>query len=100
MEKINNKEAISLVVSPTLGITVLVSSQIIASSCLSSSLINTGYISFIALFLTFIICLLYKKFIGISFLDITEFLGGKILKSIVGIFCILLSDKIPYKEYP
>lgn len=85
MEKINNKEAISLLVSPTLGRTVLVSSQIIASTCLSSSLINTGFISVLAIFLTFIICKLYKKFIGISFLDITEFLGGKILKFVVGL---------------
>lgn len=84
MDKINNKEAISLAVSCSLGITVLVSSQIIASSCLSSSLINTGYISIIAMAITFFICLLYKKFIGISFLDITEFLGGKLLKFIVG----------------
>ncbi len=85
MEKINNKEAISLPISCSLGITVLVSSQIIASHCLSSSLINTGYISILALVLTFIICKLYKRFIGISFLDITEFLGGKILKFLVGI---------------
>lgn len=39
--------------------------------------------------LTFIVCKLYKKFIGISFLDITEFLGGKILKFIVGIAFLL-----------
>ena len=85
MEKINNKEAISLTVSCSLGITVLVSSQIIASDCLSSSLINTGYISIIAMALTVLICLLYKKFIGISFLDIAQFLGGKTLKFFVGI---------------
>ena len=89
MEKINNKEAISLIISCSLGITVLVSSQIIASQCLSSSLINTGYISLIAITLTFIVCTLYKKFIGISFLDITEFLGGKFLKFIVGIAFLL-----------
>ena len=89
MEKINNKEAFSLLVTSSLGISVLVSSQIIASECLSASLINTGYISFIALILTFIICSLYKKFIGISFLDITEFLGGKFLKCIVGIAFLL-----------
>ena len=89
MEKINNKEAISLIVSCTLGITVLVSSQIITSHCLSSSLINTGYISFLAMALTYIICALYKKFIGISFLDITEFLGGKSLKFLVGIAFLL-----------
>lgn len=89
MEKINNKEAISLIVSSSLAITVLISSQIIASSCLSSSLINTGFISFIALALTTIICFLYKKFVGINFLDITEFLGGKILKFVVGIIFFL-----------
>lgn len=85
MEKINNKEAIALIVSPTMGITVLVSSQVIASTCMSSSLINTGIISFIALFLTILICKLYKKFIGISFLDIVEFFGGKFLKFIIGL---------------
>lgn len=85
MEKINNKEAISLTVSTSLGITVLVSSQIIASQCLSSSLINTGFISLIAMAITAIICLLYKRFIGIGFLDIVEFLGGKFLKFIVGL---------------
>lgn len=85
----NNKEAVSLAVSCSLGITVLVSSQIIASNCMSSSLINTGYISFLALFLTIIICILYKKFIGISFLDITEYLGGKFLKFIAGILFFL-----------
>lgn len=85
MEKINNKEAISLIVSSSLGITVLVASQIIASTCLSSSLINTGIISIIALILTVIICDLYKRFIGISFLDITEYFGGKFLKFIVGL---------------
>ncbi len=85
MEKINNKEAIFLSLSCSLGVTVFISSQIIASSCVSSSLINTGFISFIAMGLTFIICFLYKKFIGISFLSITEFLGGKYLKVIVGL---------------
>ena len=84
MEKINNKEAIYLTISCSLGITVFISSQIIASECLSSSLINTGFISLIAMGLTLIICMLYKKFIGISFLDITEFVGGKFLKFIVG----------------
>ena len=90
MEKINNKEAISLIVSSSLGITVLVASQIIASTCLSSSLINTGIISIIALALTVIICALYKKFIGISFLDITEYFGGRFLKFIVGLIFLLV----------
>ena len=85
MGQINNKEGVSLAVSCSLGITVLVSSQIIASACMSSSLINTGYISIIAMAITVIICMLYKRFIGISFLDITEYLGGKVFKFIVGI---------------
>lgn len=85
MEKVNIKEAIFLTISCSLGITVFISSQIIASSCVSSSLINTGFISLIAMVLTFLICLLYKKFIGVSFLTITEYLGGKILKCLVGL---------------
>lgn len=85
MEKINNKEAISLIVNSNLGITVLISSQIIASTCLSSSLINTGYISFITLLLTITICKLYKQFIGVSFLTIAEYFGGKFFKFFVGL---------------
>ena len=85
MDKITNTEAISLTVNCSLGIIILISSQIITSQCLSSSLINTCYISILAILVTYIICKLYKKFIGISFLDIAEFLGGKYLKFLTGI---------------
>ena len=54
-----------------------------------SSILNTLYISILAIIITFIICKLYKKFIGLSILDISEYLGGKPLKIIVGMLFVL-----------
>ena len=85
MEKISNKEAIALIVTIIVNNFVLVTAQIIIETCSSASLINALYVSLIAIFLTWFICILFKKFNGQDILDISNFLGGKFLKSIVGI---------------
>lgn len=89
MEKLNNKESISLVITICINIAILVASQVIVVSCSSASLINATFVSVLAIIFTCIICLLYKKFIGLSILDIADFLGGKFLKFIVGIIFFL-----------
>ena len=89
MEKINNREAIAMIISICINMAILVTSQIIIESCASSSILNTFYISIIAIAITFLICYLYKKFVGLSILDISEFLGGKPLKIIVGILFVI-----------
>lgn len=89
MEKLNNKEAVALVLTICVNISILVASQIIIESCSSSSLINTCFISLIAIIFTCIVCALYKKFIGLSILDIADFLGGKVLKAFIGIIFFL-----------
>ncbi len=89
MEKINNKEAISLVVALCTNVTILLSSQVIINDCSSGSLINSCLISLIAIALTLVICSLYRKFIGLNILDISEYLGGKTLKTIIGIIFII-----------
>lgn len=85
MEKINNKEATSLIITICINIGILVAGQVIVNQCGSSSLINTCIISIIAIIVTCIICLLYKNFIGLNILDVAEYIGGKVLKFTVGI---------------
>ena len=85
MGKISTKESIALIVTLVINNIVLVSSQIIQETCSSASLLNSIYVSIIALIFAGILCLLYKKFIGLDILDISKYLGGKILMWIVGI---------------
>ena len=84
MEKITTKEAIGLILTIIINNVVLVCSKIVVETTSSASLINALYVSIIAIFLTWLICILYKKFAGQDILDISNFLGGKVLKFIVG----------------
>ena len=85
MEKINSKEATFLIISICINMSILIAGQTIVEQCGSSSLINACIISILAIIIACIICLLYKKFIGLNILDIANFLGGKVLKAIVGV---------------
>lgn len=85
MEKISTKESIALIITIIMNNVVLISTQIIQETCSSASLINSIYICLLMLVVTGILCLLYKKFRGLDILDISKFLGGKILMWIVGL---------------
>ena len=85
MDKINNKEAIGLIITLIINNFVFVSSHILIQDCSSSSLINTIYICIVALAVGMLFCLMLKNFLGKDILDISEFLGGKFFKFIIGI---------------
>ncbi len=55
----------------------------------SATLLNIIYITFIVLFIILLFCNLFKKFPGLDILDISKYLGGDILKNIVGGFFII-----------
>ena len=55
----------------------------------SATLLNIIYITVIVLFIILLFCKLINKFPGLDLLDISNFLGGNILKNIVGGFFIL-----------
>ena len=84
-EKLENIEAIAFLVILSINGIFLSVSQFLVEKCASSSLINALYVTIIGLFVTFIFCLLFKPFVGKSLLSISQFLGGKLLKFIVGI---------------
>lgn len=54
----------------------------------SATLLNIIYITIIVLFIILLICKLFKNFPGLDILDISKFLGGNILKNVVGGFFI------------
>lgn len=84
-QKLENIEAIAFLVILSINGILLSVSQFLVQCCDSSSLINAVYVTIVGLFITFILCLLYKKFVGKNLLDISQFLGGRVLKFIVGI---------------
>ena len=54
----------------------------------SATLLNIIYNTIIVLFIILLVCKLYKKFPGLDLLDISKFLGGNVLKNIVGVLFI------------
>lgn len=83
--KLSNFEVISSLIMMSVADIVLTSAGILIKDVNSASLLNAAIISIIGIILTFIMCKLSKSFIGKDLLTISEFLGGKILKIIVGI---------------
>lgn len=89
LEKIGKLEAISLILIITINEIVLNVTNIVILATSSSAILNIIYVSILAIVFTFIICKLFKPFGNKNILDISEYLGGKILKIFVGILFIL-----------
>ena len=87
MEKVSNKEAIGLVITIIINNIILVCAQEVIETCSSASLINALYVSIIAIVITWIITILFKKFACQDILYISNFLFGKVFRSII---CIIL----------
>lgn len=87
--KLGTLEAMSIILIVPLAQLLVTMPKIILQDQGSSSIINIIYITLIALFLTFIITLLYKNFKGMDILDISNYLFGKPFQFIVGLIYIL-----------
>lgn len=89
LNKISSIQAIALVIIVIVNHLVLSVTNNITSSTGSASLLNSIYVFIFALILVWLIVKLYKNFVGKDILDISQFLGGKVLKTIVGILYLL-----------
>lgn len=87
--KLGNFEAVCLIVVLFVNHIVLNLPQMILNSSGSASILNTIYILILVLLFTILILRLFKNFYGLDIIDISEYLGGKILKIAIGILCIL-----------
>lgn len=82
--RIGKTEAIALIITIMVNHAIFTVSKTITSSTNSAALLNVIFISFIALFVSFIMYKLLNRFPTFDILDISNFLGGKILKIIIG----------------
>lgn len=87
--KIGTMEAIMLVL--TIVITHSLSSmpREILVSTKSATIINLIFVSILAIIISYFIVKLLKNFPGLDIIDISEYLGGKVFKNIVGMIFIL-----------
>lgn len=89
-EKIGYVEAIALITIVMINKIILNTPKDIITKTGPSSWLNVLYISIIALIVVCLIALLLRKFPGKDILDISQFLGGKPLKFLIGAAYIAL----------
>lgn len=83
--KIGNKEAIALLITIAFNQIIIFGVKSIVNNTSSASLLNLMYLSVIVLVFTCLICYLLNKFPSFDLIDISDYLGGNVLKWIVGI---------------
>ena len=100
--RIGTLEAICLILSVIIIRTVLSLPKSILAITGSASVINLLYVGLIMLLLVYFIYRLFKKFPGMDIIDISEVLGGSVLKKIVGfifIFYFIVSSSIFLRNF-
>ena len=82
--KLSNFEAIAIIVTITITHSILTLPKSIMAPVDSASLLNIVYVSILAVILSTVIYKFLNKFPGLDIIDISEILGGKFLKRVVG----------------
>lgn len=82
--KLSNFEAIAIIVTITITHSILTLPKSIMSPVDSAALLNIIYVSILAFVLSIIIYKLLNRYPGLDIIDISEILGGKLLKRIIG----------------
>ena len=86
--KLGNFEAICLIVVLFINHIVLNLPQMILNSSGTASILNCIYVFALVLILGILILKLLNVFAGLDIIDISEYLGGKVLKILIGTLCI------------
>ena len=100
--KIGTLEAIMLVLTIVITHTISSLPREILVSTKSASLINLMFVSILVILFAYLISKLFKKFPGSDIIDVSEFLGGKVFKIIVGVIFIsyfLVSSSILLRNF-
>jgi len=90
ISKITNAEAIALLTIIMANKIILSLPEIIISSTGSSAWLNTLYIIIIAFVFVLVVSKLMKTFPDFDILDVSEYVGGKLLKWITGITQVII----------
>ena len=86
--KLENIEAIAFLCIISINSMILSTSQELIRTCSSASLITALIVSILAIIAVVVLCSLSKNFSGQGLLEITDFLGGRPLKFIIGLIFI------------
>lgn len=86
--KIGSKEAIALLVTIAFNHIIINMTKDIIDLTASASLLNILYIGIIAIIFTSIVCYFLNKFPTFDLVDISNYLGGKFLKWVIGLLFI------------
>mgnify|MGYP001055644444 FL=1 len=86
--RIGTVEAIMLILTNIVTHTILSLPRNILSTQKSASILNLIYVGIFAIFIAYLIFKLFKNFPGLDILDISEIIGGKIFKNIIGVLFI------------
>ncbi|MCI8637157.1 MAG: GerAB/ArcD/ProY family transporter [Clostridia bacterium] len=100
--KIGTLESIMLVLTIVITHTISSLPREILVSTKSASLINLMFVSILVILFAYLISKLFKKFPGSDIIDVSEFLGGKVFKIIVGVIFIsyfLVSSSILLRNF-
>lgn len=100
--KIGTFEAIMLISSIVAPYTVISLPWILIEETKSSVILNIIFVTILTLLFIVLICKLFSKFPGFDILDVSNFLGGKSFKNIIGIlfiFYFLLSSSILLRNF-
>lgn len=89
LQKIGKFEAISLIVMITINQIIFNLPNTIIISTGSSAWLNVIFISIVAILFCLLVCKLFKIFPTQDIVDVSSYLGGKVLKVIVGILYML-----------
>lgn len=90
IEKIGKAEAIALLITVISNNIIINIPTIIVDYTGTGSWLNVIFITFICLIFVLLICKFFKPFVNFDIIDVSEFLGGKILKYIVAFLYIIL----------
>lgn len=82
--KISTLEAITLILTIVVSHCILSAPNEILTTYRSASILNLIYVGIIATFITLLIFNLMKNFPGMDIIDISEVVGGKVFKNIIG----------------
>ena len=87
--KIGTKEAIMLILIIIITHTISSLPRDILVVTKSATIINLIFVSILAILFAYLVVKLMKNFSGCDIIDISEYLGGKVFKNIIGIIFIL-----------
>ncbi len=98
-KKIGNFQAIALILIIIVNHLLLETPKNLIAQTGTGTILNMIYVFFLSIIFVFVLIKLFNNFKGKDILDVSEFLGGKILKVIVGIifiayFSLILSTTI------